>query len=215
MNASKLLTAFFVLMLGGCATVPPDSSAVEAKISSAPTEDEITAVAPREKPIPPESLMPLLEAEFALRYRNYERGLNILADQSAALTDPAVARRALRLAEFMTDAERAAQLSVRLVELAPEDAAAAAAASGWLIRTGQPVAALRYIRIAYELGQPVNVATVLGSYEQLDEASQAAVADAVTALAETWPDDEAAIAASQSRDCRASSSWLLCSLNPY
>ena len=68
-------------------------------------------------------------------------------------------------------------VSVRLVELAPEDAAAAAAASGWLIRTGQPVAALRYIRIAYELGQPVNVATVLGSYEQLDEASQAAVAD--------------------------------------
>ena len=197
MNASKLLTAFFVLMLGGCATVPPDSSAVEVKSSPAPTEEEITAVAPREKPIPPESLMPLLEAEFALRYRNYERGLNILADQSAALTDPAVARRALRLAEFMTDAERAAQLSVRLVELAPEDAAAAAAASGWLIRTGQPVAALRYIRIAYELGQPVNVATVLGSYEQLDEASQAAVADAVTALAETWPDDdEAAIAAS-------------------
>ena len=197
MNASKLLTAFFVLILGGCATVPPDSSAVSVKSSPAPTEDEIAAVAPRETPIPPENLMPLLEAEFALRYRNYERGLDILTDQSNALTDPAVTRRALRLAEFMTDAERAAQLSVRLVELAPEDAAAAAAASGWLTRTGQPIAALRYIRMAYELGQPVNVATVIGSYEQLDEASQAAVDDAVTALAENWPDDnEAAIAAS-------------------
>ena len=91
-------------MLGGCATVPPDSSAV-SKSSPAPTEDEITAVAPEENPSHQKSLMPLLEAEFALRYRNYERGLNILADQSAALTDPAVARRALRLAEFMTDAE--------------------------------------------------------------------------------------------------------------
>ena len=197
MNASKPFAAFFVIILGGCATVPPDSSAVAVESSPAPTEDEIVAVAPRETPIPPENLMPLLEAEFALRYRNYERGLNILTDQSAALTDPAVTRRALRLAEFMTDAKRAAQLSVRLVELAPEDAAAAAAASGWLTRTGQPVAALRYIRIAYELGQPVNVATVLGTYEQLDTASQAAVDNAITALAEKWPNDnEAAIAAS-------------------
>ena len=119
MKASKLLTAFFVLTLGGCATAPPDSSAVAVKSSPSPAEGEIAAVAPRETPIPPENLMPLLEAEFALRYRNYERGLNILTDQSAALTDPAVTRRALRLAEFMTDAERAAQLSVRLVELAP------------------------------------------------------------------------------------------------
>ena len=160
-------------------------------------DDKVAEIEPRETPIPSESLMPLLEAEFALRYRDYDRGLNILTVQSATLADPAVTRRALRLAEFLNDAERAAQLSVRLVELTPDDAAAVAAASGWLVRTGQPVAALGYIRSAYELDQPVNVATVLGTYEQLDAASQAEIAEAITSLANSWPDDnEAAIAAS-------------------
>ncbi|MEK9586396.1 MAG: hypothetical protein VW039_09420, partial [Halieaceae bacterium] len=159
--------------------------------------DKIAEIEPRETPIPSQSLVPLLEAEFALRYRDYERGLNILTVQSATLADPAVTRRALRLAEFLNDAERAAQLSVRLVELTPDDAAAVAAASGWLVRTREPVAALGYIRSAYELDQPVNVATVLGTYEQLDAASQAEIAEAITSLANSWPDDnEAAIAAS-------------------
>ena len=177
--------------------MPKDSSEIRSGNSPPPAEAKVASTELPETPIPSGSLMPLLEAEFALRYRNYERALNILADQSAALTDPAVARRALRLAEFLNDAEKAAQLSVRLVELTPTDAAAAAAASGWLTRTGQPVAALHYIRIAYELGQPVNVAAVLGSYEQLEAASQAAIADAITALAENWSDDiEVAIAAS-------------------
>ncbi len=196
MNAQKLLVALFALIMGGCVTVPSDRSSTSME-SPPPAADQIVSVEPRERPIPPESLMPLLEAEFALRYHKYERGLKILADQSTSLTDPAVTRRALRLAEFLKDAEQAAALSVRLVELAPADGAAAAAASGWLTRTGQPVAALQYIKLAYELDQPVNVAAVLGNYKKLDKASRAAIADAIVAIAENWPEDnEAAIAAS-------------------
>ena len=197
MNTPNILIALLALLAAGCATVAPSSDGIDAGMSRQVADDKIAAIEPRETPIPSESLMPLLEAEFALRYRDYERGLNILTVQSATLTDPAVTRRALRLAEFLSDAERAAQLSVRLVELTPDDAAAVAAASGWLVRTGQPVAALSYIRSAYELDQPVNVATVLGTYEQLDAASQAEIAEAITSLANSWPDDnEAAIAAS-------------------
>ena len=197
MNTPKILIALLALLAAGCATVAPSSDGIDAGMSRQGADDKIAEIEPRETPIPSESLMPLLEAEFALRYRDYERGLNILTVQSATLADPAVTRRALRLAEFLNDAERAAQLSVRLVELTPDDAAAVAAASGWLVRTGQPVAALSYIRSAYELDQPVNVATVLGTYEQLDAASQAEIAEAITSLANSWPDDdEAAIAAS-------------------
>jgi tetratricopeptide (TPR) repeat protein len=197
MNTPNILIALLALLAAGCATVAPSSDGIDAGMSRQIAVDKIAEIEPRETPIPSESLMPLLEAEFALRYRDYERGLNILTVQSETLTDPAVTRRALRLAEFLNDAERAAQLSVRLVELTPDDAAAVAAASGWLIRTGQPVAALSYIRSAYELDQPVNVATVLGTYEQLDATSQAEIAEAITSLADSWPDDnEAAIAAS-------------------
>ena len=197
MNTPNILIALLALLAAGCATVAPSSDGIDAGMNRQGADDKIAETEPRETPIPSESLMPLLEAEFALRYRDYERGLNILTVQSATLADPAVIRRALRLAEFLNDAERAAQLSVRLVELTPDDAAAVAAASGWLVRTGEPVAALGYIRSAYELDQPVNVATVLGTYEQLDAASQVEIAEAITSLANSWPDDnEAAIAAS-------------------
>ena len=50
-------------------------------------------------------------------------------------------------------------MAVRLVELDPDDGAAAAAASGWLSRAGRPVDAVYYAKLAFEHGHPVNVAT--------------------------------------------------------
>ena len=134
---------------------------------------DVTARA-RRSPIPTASLLPLLQAEFALRLRDFDQGLALLTEQAMTLTDPALARRALRLAEFVNDNGRAAMMAVRLVELDPKDGAAAAAASGWLARTGRPVESLYYAGLAYESGSPVNVATNLGSYEQLDGDAQGA-----------------------------------------
>jgi hypothetical protein len=53
--------------------------------------------------------------------------------------------------EFVSDGERAAVLAVRLVELAPEDTAAVAAAVAWLTRTGQPLEAIAYAEMAYRM----------------------------------------------------------------
>ena len=72
----------------------------------------------------------------------------MLSEQAALLLDPALTRRALRLAEFVNDPEKATAMAVRLVELDPNDGAAAAAASGWLSRTGQPAEALRHAGLA-------------------------------------------------------------------
>ena len=150
-----------------------------------------------ETPIPDDSLLPLLQAEFALRQRDFDQGLALLSEQAVLLEDPALARRALRLAEFVNDTDRAAMMAVRLVELDSDDGAAAAAASGWLSRAGRPVDAVYYAKLAFEHGHPVNVATNLGTYDALDEGSQLAIAEAIRAIAAQWPeDDQSAIAAS-------------------
>ena len=184
------------LLLAACATSTPDLK-VEAPVAADDVEIAETLVAQPETPIPNESLLPLLQAEFALRQRNFDQGLALLAEQAILLEDPALARRALRLAEFVNDTDQAAMMAVRLVELDPNDGAAAAAASGWLSRAGRPVDAVYYAKLAFEHGHPVNVATNLGTYDALDEGSQVAIARAIRAIAAQWPEnDQAAIAAS-------------------
>ena len=207
-----ILSALFVIALSGCSTLPeaePDTALAAPAAKQSAAADE-----PPETPIPEDNLLPLLQAEFALRARDYNQAVALLTEQAAILTDPALARRALRLAEFVTDAERAAAMAVRLVELDPADGAAQAAASAWLSRTGRPVAALEFAGNAYELGHPVNVATTLGNYEQMDDDSKAAIAEALHDLAARWPDDnEIAIASSLlarlEQDWRRAESFLL------
>lgn len=208
----QILTALFVIALPGCSTLPEAEPDTPLAVPAA--KKSTVAEQPPETPIPEDNLLPLLQAEFALRARDYNQAVALLTEQAALLTDPALARRALRLAEFVTDAERAAAMAVRLVQLDPEDGAAQAAASGWLSRTGRPVRALEFAGNAYELGHPVNVATTLGNYEQMDDDSKAAIAEALHNLATRWPDDnEIAIAASLlarlEQDWRRAESFLL------
>ena len=197
MNGFQTTAIALTFALTGCAAVTPDPMVVDAVAPAVSTDVADVQREPAESPIPTASLLPLLQAEFALRLRDFDQGLALLTEQAMTLTDPALARRALRLAEFVNDNSRASMMAVRLVELDPKDGAAAAAASGWLARTGRPVESLYYAGLAYELGSPLNVATNLGSYEQLDGDAQGAVAEAIRALATRWPeDDQIAIAAS-------------------
>ena len=121
MNSSRLLVLWLLpLLLANCASQPAETSAGAAAVAPAapPGIDEAPRV---ETPIPDESVRPLLEAEFALRARDFEHGLTLLADQALILTDPALARRALRLAEFVNDADRATAMAIRLADLDPAD----------------------------------------------------------------------------------------------
>ena len=196
MIAARSASIALALFITGCVTSTPEIS-VEAQVA---VDDAEIAEAPAtrsETSIPDDSLLPLLQAEFALRQRDFDQGLALLAEQAVLLEDPALARRALRLAEFVNDTDQAAMMAVRLVELDPDDCAAAAAASGWLSRAARPVDAVYYAKLAFERGHPVNVATNLGTYEALDEGNQVAIAEAIRAIAAQWPeDDQAAIAAS-------------------
>ena len=196
MIAARYASIALALFLTGCATSTPEMS-IEASVAVADAEIAEAPATRPETPIPDGSLLPLLQAEFALRQRDFNQGLALLAEQAVLLEDPALARRALRLAEFVNDTDQAAMMAVRLVELDPDDGAAAAAASGWLSRAGRPVDAVYYAKLAFERGNPVNVATNLGTYDTLDEGSQVAIAEAIRAITAQWPaDDQAAIAAS-------------------
>ena len=198
-----LLFSLVLSSLVGCASpanngTPAPSRAEESVATEVTQEanDLEKAPEPPETPIPAASVLPLLKAEFALRARDFNLGSSLLTEQAMVLSDPELARRALRLAEFVSDEQRAAALSLRLAELDPDDGAAAAAASGWLARSGQPLKALDYAAIALERGVSVNVAGNLGSFSQFDEDTQLAIAAAIESLSSRWPDDdEVAIAA--------------------
>ncbi|NDH39264.1 MAG: hypothetical protein EBY45_02385, partial [Gammaproteobacteria bacterium] len=123
-----------ILAVAGCATPSQQANTVGDTSDPVQIKTPKTQIDRPETPIPDESLLPLLEAEFALRTRNFDRGMVLLADQAVVLSDPALARRALRLAEFLNDPERATAMAMRLAELDSDDGAAAAAASGWLSR---------------------------------------------------------------------------------
>ena len=195
MIAARSASIALALFLTGCATSTPEMS-IEASVVGDDSEIVEAPATRPETPIPDDSLLPLLQAEFALRQRNFNQGLALLAERAVLLEDPALARRALRLAEFVNDTDQAAMMAVRLVELDPGDGAAAAAASGWLSRAGRPVDAVYYAQLAFEHGHPVNVATNLGTYDALDEVSQVAITETIRAIAAQWPeDDQAAIAA--------------------
>ena len=198
-----LLFSLVLSSLVGCASpanngTPAPSRAEESVATEVTQEANDLAKAPEppETPIPAASVLPLLKAEFALRARILTWAPHLLTEQAMVLSDPELARRALRLAEFVSDEQRAAALSLRLAELDPDDGAAAAAASGWLARSGQPLKALDYAAIALERGVSVNVAGNLGSFSQFDEDTQLAIAAAIESLSSRWPDDdEVAIAA--------------------
>ena len=200
---APLLLSIALSALVGCASPTGNEKSASAQAGE-PTDNGATrtstdlkeAPEQREMPIPESSVLPLLKAEFALRARDFELGSSLLTEQAMLLNDPALTRRALRLAEFISDEQRAAALSLRLAELDPNDGAAAAAASGWLARSGQPLRALEYAEYALALGVSVNVAGNLGSFSQFDDNTQRAVAAAIESLSSRWPnDDEIAIAA--------------------
>ena len=183
-----------LLGLSACQSVPPVASSATAPASEAAAEPVIAEQPPApaiaEVPIPPESLLPLLHAEFLLRERDLDGALEILTAEALRLGDPALTRRALRLAEFRQDDARALALAIKLSEQDSNDAAAAVTAMGLLIRAGEPEEALVFARTAKARGARINAPALLVSWDALEPDKRRAVATAVEALASDWPEDQ-------------------------
>ena len=191
-----LLLAAALVALSACQTTTqvassgggdqPQQLAVASEVDSAqsPPETEVP-----EAPIPAASLLPLLQAEFLLRERRFDEALALLTEQALLLSDPALTRRALRLAEFREDNTRSLSLAVRLAEQDQTDAAAAATAMGLLIRAGNAEQALRFARTARERGARINAPALMVVWESLSPPEQRSMATAIEALAQDWPED--------------------------
>lgn len=204
---TRLSFVIISLMLGllhGCSSTSQsiNQSATQASIpdqtDAAPSAEDVEkaeaspeppSITTTEVPIPDDSLYPLLSAEFALRERRFDDALALLSEQALILDDPALARRALQLAEFRENNELALAMAIRLAELDVDDAAAAATAMGLLIRIGDTERAMNFARAAKERGARINAPALLVNFKQLTPERQALMADAFEALGRDWPDD--------------------------
>ena len=134
--------ALFALALSGCVSVYLAESPLE-------TEEAVPAVA-RVEPshpyadIPGEQLSTLLQAEFAIRERNLDTGLMHLMAASQAIPDPAIARRALQLAQYVRNPDATLEMAVRVSDLDPSDGGAATLAAAVFIERGDIARALTY-----------------------------------------------------------------------
>lgn len=185
--------ALILIGVEGCATAPPAEA--PRTTGEAAKRDEIASVAAAptveavDIPIPPESVLPLLEAEFALRAGQFGHALTLLSQQMALLPDPNLARRALRLAEFLQNEDRALEAAIRLTTLDPSDGAAASTVMARLARDGQTNEALRYAKLAKSRGSRINAPLLVANYEALTDEHKQSVKAGLEALASAWPDD--------------------------
>ena len=193
---TRLLFAAGFAVLAGCQSAPQIAATESDDTSSAGivSADTTPVIAradppPPETPIPADSLLPLLQAEFLLRERRFDDALALLTEQALLLSDPALTRRALRLAEFQKDNSRALSLAIKLTEQDQSDAAAATTAMGLHIRAGDAQRALQFARTARERGARINAPALLVVWESLTPADQRAMATAIESLAADWPDD--------------------------
>jgi tetratricopeptide (TPR) repeat protein len=166
-----------LLVLAGCASVDPLSTGDGAAAS--PDKGEIASAPPEppvpEKPIPNESVYPLLLAEFALRRREFDTALRLYLEQAEVLRDPAVSRHATHLAQYL-QREDAAYRAVSLwVELEPGEIEANGTLATLLARRGRTREALPYLATVARSGEPAKFPILLNRFKALPQSEQRAL----------------------------------------
>ena len=104
MRNIKYSIAVLALFLSGCTTTHV-VDAPKGEISADVTNPVTPTVVHPYADIPSDQLSVLLEAEFAIRARDLPLGLRRLTAASLLIPDPAIARRALQLAQFVRDTD--------------------------------------------------------------------------------------------------------------
>ena len=187
MRSLHYIIGLLAITLSGCATVDLAESPVE-------TEQAVPAVAKVEPShpyadIPGEQLSTLLQAEFAIRERNLDAGLMHLMAASQAIPDPAIARRALQLAQYIRNPDATLDMAVRVSDLDPSDGSAATLAAAVFIERGDIARALTYSRRAFDAGSDINPAALLNNYGGQSPETQIATRNLLEALEADYPDD--------------------------
>jgi len=144
-----------------------------------------------ERPIPDDSVYPLLTAEFALRRQAYPLALETYRELAPRLRDPAVSAHTTRLAQFLKREDAALEAATLWAELAPEDSEARDTLATLLLRRGRTPEALPHLAAVARLEGDARFPALLNRFDALPEAEQAALDDAVSALLPDFPDSVA------------------------
>ena len=174
-------------MLSGCASVDLAKSSLETE-KAVPTVAKVETSHPYAD-IPGEQLSTLLQAEFAIRERNLDAGLMYLMAASQAIHDPAIARRALQLAQYIRNQDATLEMAVRASDLDPSDGSAATLAAAVFIERGDIARALTYSRRAFDAGSDINPAALLNNYGGQTPETQTATRNLLEALEADYPED--------------------------
>lgn len=177
-------------LLIGCASTDSATRQSSQTAPGATAEPEQVAKV-LERPIPDESLYPLLVAEFALRRRAYHVALDQYMEQAPVLRDKKVAKHTTRLAQFMQQDEEALSAVQLWLELEPDNVEAHTTAATMLTRQGGNLEALPHLAVVARSGEQANFPSLLTDFETLDPADQASLAQGIGELALEFPDDPA------------------------
>lgn len=188
MRNIKYSIAVLALFLSGCTTTQV-VDAPKGEISADVTNPVTPTVVHPYADIPSDQLSVLLEAEFAIRARDLPLGLRRLTAASLLIPDPAIARRALQLAQFVRDTDATLSMARRLSDLEPSDGEAATIAAAILIDRNDVAEALRYSRRAFASDSEINPAALLNDYAAQPDETKARIRQLLGELAVNYPDD--------------------------
>ncbi len=168
-------------LVTGCtsqATAPP----------VAPTAEKIAVEEEQEeRPIPDDSLYPLLVAEFALRRSAYDVALEHYLSQSEILDDPAVSAHATHLAQFMQREDEAMEAVLLWLALEPENVEANNTLATLLVRKGRTIEAMPHLALVARSGTAVHFPILLNGFDKLSPADQAELVAGINDLAVEFP----------------------------
>ncbi len=175
--------SLFVTLTAACSNLPTE-----------PVEQQVVAGAPEpdsklERHIPPDSVYPLLIAEFALRRRHYDVALSHYLKQSALLRDPAVSAHATHLAQFAQREDAAMEAVALWLEVEPDNVEANSTMATLLARKRRTLEAIPYLEFVARSGTPVHYPILLNGFDKLSPSEQVQLVDAIADLAVEFPQE--------------------------
>lgn len=157
LTIQRILPPLWVAFISACATTAPPSVVVEetpATRETAPVVSEVTVTPAR--PIPADSVLPLLVAEFALRRDQMDLALDNYLAQSDVLRDAEVSAHTTRLAQYLNNDKAALKAALLWVEVNPDNTDARLTLGNLLSQAGNPVAAAPHLAAVLAAGGEAN-----------------------------------------------------------
>jgi tetratricopeptide (TPR) repeat protein len=179
-----LILALASALLGACASPTPIQEPVTAEV-----QPEVPAPEPVERPIPDDSVYPLLVAEFALRRRAYDVALENYRVQSRILNDAGVSAHTTHLTQFMRREDAALEASQQWVALDPDNIEGQNTLATLLVRQGRSLEALPHLAAVQRLGGEARFPALLNGFERLNTQQRAELVQGINMLAQEWPEN--------------------------